>query len=202
MGYVSGIAARRMLAGLKERLAKFGLALHEDKTRLIEFGRFAAVSRSKRGGRRPETFAFLGFAHYCGRTRDGRLIVKHKTQSNRLTRNRKAVRQNAWRRTHTSLAEQHRWFASLLRGQYGYFGMPHNWPALNVFLRQIRRILLVCLRRQSQKSRRMDWGLFEHLTARFPLPVPPITDPWTPRAAGCGLLPGRAGCGKAACPDL
>jgi len=183
MGFESGIDARRMLADLKERLAKFGLALHEDKTRLIEFGRFAAVSREKRGERRPETFAFLGFTHYCGRTRDGRFIVKHKTQSNRLTRKLKAVRQEAWRRMHTPLSEQHRWFASILRGHYGYFGMPHNWPALNGFLRQIRRIWLVCLRRRSQKSRRMSWGLFEHLTVRFPLPTPRITHPWTPRAA-------------------
>ena len=121
VGFESGIDARRTLADLKERLAKFGLALHEDKTRLIEFGRFAAVSREKRGERRPETFAFLGFTHYCWRTRDGRFIVKHKTQSNRLTRKLKVVRQGAWRRMHTPLAEQHRWFASILRGHYGYF---------------------------------------------------------------------------------
>jgi group II intron reverse transcriptase/maturase len=183
MGFESGIDARRMLADLKDRLAKFGLLLHEDKTRLIEFGRFAAVTRQKRGERRPETFAFLGFTHYCGLTQDGRFIVKHKTQSNRLTRKLKAVRQEAWRRMHTTLTEQHRWFASILRGHYGYFGMPHNWPALNGFLRQIRRIWLVCLRRRSQKGRRMGWGLFEHLTARFPLPTPRITHPWTPRAA-------------------
>ena len=183
MGFESGIDARRILADLKERLAKFGLLLHEDKTRLIEFGRFAAMARQKRGERRPETFAFLGFTHYCGLTRDGRFIVKHKTQSNRLTRKLTAVRQEAWRRMHTPLAEQHRWFASILRGHYAYFGMPHNWPALNGFLRQIRRIWLVCLRRRSQKGRRMGWGLFEHLTSRFPLPTPRITHPWTPRAA-------------------
>ena len=80
-----------MMAELKERLTRFGLSLHEDKTRLIEFGRFAAATREKRGERRPETFAFLGFTHYCGRTRDGRFIVKHKTQSHRLTRKLTAV---------------------------------------------------------------------------------------------------------------
>ncbi len=183
MGFESAIDARRMLADLEERLSKFGLTLHEDKTRLIEFGRFAAITRQRRGERRPETFAFLGFTHYCGLTRDGRFIVKHKTHSTRLTRKLKEVRQEAWRRMHTPVAEQHRWFASILRGHYGYFGMPHNWPALNGFLRQIRRIWLVCLRRRSQKSRRMGWGLLEHLTARFPLPTPRITHPWTPRAA-------------------
>jgi len=76
VGFEKETDARRMLANLKERVGKFGLMLHEDKTRLIEFGRFAAASRLKRGERRPETFAFLGFTHYCGRTRDGRFIVK------------------------------------------------------------------------------------------------------------------------------
>ena len=79
------------------------------------------------GLRRPETFAFLGFTHYCGWTRDGRFIVKHKTQSKRLTRKLKALRQEAWRLMHAPLAEQHRWYASVLRGHYGYYGMPHNW---------------------------------------------------------------------------
>ena len=86
MGFESAADARQMLADLKERLVKFGLTLHEDKTRLIEFGRLPAMARQQRGERRPETFAFLGFTHYCGWTRDGRFIVKHKTQSQRLTR--------------------------------------------------------------------------------------------------------------------
>ena len=86
MGFESEADARRMLSDLKERLAGFGLALHAEKTRLIEFGRLPALTRQRRGERRPATFAFLGFTHYCGWTRDGRFIVKHKTQSNRLTR--------------------------------------------------------------------------------------------------------------------
>jgi hypothetical protein len=81
MGFEKAADAPRMLADLKDQLAKFGLALHEDKTRLIEFGRLPAMRRQQRGERRPETFAFLGFTHYCGWTRDGRFIVKHKTQS-------------------------------------------------------------------------------------------------------------------------
>jgi group II intron reverse transcriptase/maturase len=183
MGFERETDARRMLADLKERLAKFGLLLHENKTRLIEFGRFAALTRQRRGDRRPETFAFLGFTHYCGLTRDGRFIVKHKTQSNRLTRKLTALRQEAWRLMHRPLAEQHRWYASILLGHYGYFGMPHNWRALNGFLQQIRRIWFNCLRRRSQKSRRMAWAWFEDATSRFPLPRPRITHPWTPRAA-------------------
>jgi RNA-directed DNA polymerase len=94
MGFESAVDARRMMVDLKQRLAKFGLSLHEDKTRLIAFGRLPALARQQRGERRPETFAFLGFTHYCGWTRDGRFIVKHKTQSKRLTRKLKTLRQS------------------------------------------------------------------------------------------------------------
>jgi RNA-directed DNA polymerase len=186
MGFESKVDAREMLTALRERLAKFGLTLHEDKTRLIEFGRLPALSRRQRGERRPETFAFLGFTHYCGWTRDGRFMVKHKTQSKRLSRKLTALRQEAWRIMHAPLAEQHRWYVSVLRGHYGYFGMPHNWRSLNGFLQEVRRIWFNCLRRRSQKNRRMGWDWFEALTARLPLPQPRITHPWTPRAAQCG----------------
>ncbi|MGY3617022.1 reverse transcriptase domain-containing protein [Bradyrhizobium sp. USDA 10063] len=124
MGFESKADAQEMLLALKARLASFGLTLHEDKTRLIEFGRFAALSRQRRGERRPETFAFLGFTHYCGRTRDGRFIVKHKTEGKRLTRKLTALRQDAWRLMHAPLATQHGWFAAVLRGHYGYHGRP------------------------------------------------------------------------------
>ncbi|MET3524648.1 group II intron reverse transcriptase/maturase [Mesorhizobium abyssinicae] len=178
MGFEKKADAEEMLLVLKARLAGFGLTLHEDKTRLIEFGRFAALSRQRRGERRPETFAFLGFTHYFGRTRDGRFIVKHKTEGKRLTRKLTALRQDAWRLMHAPMAAQHRWFAAVLRGHYGYYGRPHNYPALNGFHRQMRRIWLRCLRRRSQKSRRMGWSEFETLTARFPLPTPRITRTW------------------------
>lgn len=183
MGFEKEADAKEMLAGLKERLAKFGLQFHEDKTRLIEFGRFVALARRRRGERRPETFAFLGFTHYCGWTRDGRFIVKRKTQSRRLMRKLKALRQDAWKLMHAPLAEQHRWYVSVLRGHYGYFGVPHNWRALNTFMQEVRRIWLTCLRRRSQKNRDQGWAWLEHVTARFPLPKPRITHPWTPRAA-------------------
>src|SRR5438477_10331138 len=113
---------RRPGALFKDRLAKFGLALHEDKTRLIEFSRLPALRRQQRGERRLETFAFLGFTHYCRWTRDGRFIVKHKMQSKRLTRKLTALRQEAWRHMHAPMAEQQRWYASILRGHYGYYG--------------------------------------------------------------------------------
>ena len=183
MGFEKEDDARAMMAALKERLAGFGLALHEDKTRLIEFGRHPALTRKRRGERHPETFAFLGFTHYCGWTRDGRFIVKHKTQSQRLTRKLTALRQEAWRLMHASLAEQHRWYASVLLGHYGYSGRPHNYQALNAFHQQVRRIWFRCLRRRSQKSRRMGWPEFEAMVKRFPLPRPRITRPWATKRA-------------------
>jgi hypothetical protein len=109
--------------------------------------------------------------------------VKHKTENQRLTRKLKALRREARRRMHAPLTEQHRWYVSILLGHYGYYGRPHNYPALNGFHQQVRRIWLRCLRRRSQKSRRMGWEEFEALTARFPLPTPRITRPWTPRSA-------------------
>lgn len=178
MGFENKTDAQEMLLALKARLAGFGLTLHEDKTRLIEFGRFAAHSRQRRGERRPKTFAFLGFTHYCGWTRDGRFIVKHKTEGRRLTRKLTALRREAWRIMHAPLATQHEWFAAVLRGHYGYYGRPHNYPALNGFYREVRRIWLRCLRRRSQKSRRMGWLEFDTLTTRFPLPTPRITRTW------------------------
>jgi len=183
VGFESAADARQMLEALKERLAKFGLTLHEDKTRLIEFGRLPALARRQRDKRRPGTFAFLGFTHYCGWTRDGRFIVKRKTQSKRLTRKLKALRQEAWRHMQSPLAEQHRWLSSVLRGHYGFYGVPHNYPALSAFHQEVRRIWFRALRRRSQKAKCLNWNAFKAMLTRFPLPLPRITHPWTPATA-------------------
>ena len=183
MGFERVDDAQEMMAALKERLAKYGLAIHEGKTRLIEFGRIPALARRQRGLRRPETFAFLGFTHYCGWTRDGRFIVKLKTEAKRLTRKLKALRQEAWRLMHAPLTIQHRWYTSVLLGHYAYYGRPQNFPALNTFRQEVLRTWLTCLRRRSQTTRRLSWQTFAGLLVRFPLPTPRITHPWTTRAA-------------------
>src|SRR5258708_33582420 len=172
MGFESEADARRMLSDLKERLAGFGLALHEDKTRLIEFGRLPALARQRRGERRPETFAFLGFTHYCGWTRDGRFIVKHKTQSKRMTRKLKELRLEARRQMHAPVAAQHKWISSVLRGHYADFGLPGNHRALSGFFLEVRRLWYRSLMRRSQ--RRMTWESYNALLERFPLPTPRI----------------------------
>lgn len=178
MGFESQADAEQMLRELQTRLQKFGLELHEDKTRLIEFGRRPAIERDRRKLPRPRTFAFLGFTHYCGWTRDGRFIVKHKTQSKRMTRKLNELRQAAWRRMHEPLDDQHRWYVSVLRGHCAYYGLPHNWRALAGFRQQLRRIWFLCLRRRSQRSRRAGWDWFHAVTARYPLPPVRITRSW------------------------
>jgi RNA-directed DNA polymerase len=175
MGFQYETDARRMLADLKERLAKFKLALHEEKTRLIEFGKFASELRRKRGVGRCETFRFLGFTHYCASSRDGRFVVKRRTDRQRFTRKLKELRTEAWRRMHTPIVLQHQWLCSVLRGHYAYFGLPSNWDRLAAFYQATRRVWYSTLNRRSQ--RRFSWERYVRLLERFPLPTPNITHP-------------------------
>jgi group II intron reverse transcriptase/maturase len=160
--------ARQMLADLRERLEKFGLTLHEGKTRLIEFGKLSSERRRQRGDRRPPTFGFLGFTHYCARSRDGRFVVKRRTDRRRLTRKLHDVRAELRRRMHTPLPQQHRWLCSVLRGHYRYYALPSNWHALDGFHDEVRRGWYRALRRRSQ--RRLTWARFNQWLERFPLP--------------------------------
>ena len=173
MGFQYEDDARRMRLALEERLAKFALVLHPDKTRLIEFGRLPMLSRTQRGEKRPATFAFLGFTHYCAKTRDGRFVCKRKTQGARMSSKLRRLRLEARTRMHDAVSEQHRWLCSVLRGHYGYYGLPSNHRALESFHRETRRIWFRALRRRSQRG--LTWTAFNALTPRFPLPEPQIT---------------------------
>jgi len=168
MGFQYEADARKMRVDLRERLAAFGLMLHEEKTRLLEFGRLSTERREARGDRRPETFAFLGFTHYCARSRDGRFVVKRRTDRKRLTRKLHTVRTEQRRRMHAPLPDQHRWLCSVLRGHYRYYGLPSNWHALDGFYDEVRRGWFRALRRRSQ--RRLTWDRFNQWLACFPLP--------------------------------
>lgn len=176
MGFQYEDDGRRFLEELKARLAKFGLNLHEEKTRLIEFGRAVAWRRRREGLGRPETFAFLGFTHYCGKTPGGGVAVKVKTESKRMTRKLKAIREEAWRRMHAPVELQHAWLSSVLKGHYAYFGLPGNSRALQGFHHQVTRIWFQSLRRRSQRSR-LTWDRFNLLLTFFPLPKPHATHP-------------------------
>jgi group II intron reverse transcriptase/maturase len=174
--------ARGLLAALEERLGHFGLALHEGKTRLIEFGRFAARQREAAGLRRPETFDFLGFTHYCGKTRKGRFMVKRKTQAKRMTRKLTAIRQEMKARLHRPVKVQHQWLCQVLRGHYGYYGVIFNHRSLHAFYEGVKCSWFKALRRRSQKSR-MNWQRFAQLLAVYPLPKPVIHQSWHSVAA-------------------
>jgi hypothetical protein len=175
MGFQRAQDGRRMLADLKERMAKFKLTLHEEKTRLIEFGRLPAIDHKQRGEWRLPTFAFLGFTHYCGWARDGRFVMKRKTQGKRLTAKLKSLRAEARRRMHTSVSDQHRWLCHVLRGHYEYFGVPSNFRSLAAFHRETKLLWFRALRRRSQRG--LTWDGYQALLARFALPTPRITHP-------------------------
>ena len=117
LGFQRREDAERFLEQLRERVRKFGLELHPDKTRLIEFGRYAAERRKKRGEGKPETFNFLGFTHICGRSRQtGYFTVYRKTIGKRMAAKLKDIRQKLRRRMHDSSAETARWLAGVVRG--------------------------------------------------------------------------------------
>jgi len=163
--------ARRMRSELRERFGKFGLKLHEEKTRLIEFGRYAAERRAKRGERRPETFDFLGFTHCSSRTKDGRFIVRRKTQRKRMVRKLKELRIEAKRRRHWLMGKQQKWLAAVLRGHYADYGLPGNFRVLSLFAYEVRKLWFRALCRRSQKSS-MTWERFNKLLSVFLLPRP------------------------------
>jgi RNA-directed DNA polymerase len=162
--------ARRFLAVLRERVAKFGLELHPDKTRLIEFGRFAARDRKRRGLGKPETFAFLGFTHMCATMRNGRFWVRRQTISKRVRAKLAEVKVQLMRRRHQPVPEQGRWLASVVRGHMAYYAVPGNRTTVAAFRTQVTRHWYAALRRRSQRSR-LDWSRMNRLATRW---LPPI----------------------------
>ena len=168
--------AERFWAGLRDRLAKFGLELNADKTRLIEFGRFAAQNRKARGLGKPETFRFLGFTHACAKTKTGRFKLKRITDSKRLQAKLRSVKTELMRRRHQPIPEQGTWLASVLRGHTNYYGVPGNSEALYAFRFFATEHWYRALRRRSQFDR-LTWERMQRLRDRW-LPWPRTTHPW------------------------
>jgi group II intron reverse transcriptase/maturase len=178
--YVAGFEhrgdAERFLADLRDRFAQFGLELHPDKTRLIEFGRFAAQNRERRGFRKPETFDFLGLTHICAEDRHGRFKLKRVTSKKKMRAKLKAVKAEMRRRMHHPIPEQGRWLASVLQGHYGYYAVPDNSEALRGFRERVIRYWRHALSRRSQKDE-ITWERTRRLAARW-LPEPRVLHPW------------------------
>lgn len=145
--------AERLQAKLSERLARFGLELHPEKTRLIEFGRFAAEKRGRRGRGKPETFDFLGFTHCCGKTRTGWFTVLRKPMRTRWQAKLKEINIELRRRMHHPVPEQGAYLRSVVMGHMRYYGVPMNGPALRAFRHEIGGLWCRTLRLRSQKHR-------------------------------------------------
>jgi group II intron reverse transcriptase/maturase len=181
--------ARRFLADLRDRLARFGLELAPEKTRLIEFGRFAARDRARRGLGKPETFDFLGFTHCCAKTKNGRFMLKRITIAKRMRTKLREVKAELKRRRHHSIPEQGRWLGSVLRGHYAYYAVPGNSDRINRFYNEVTRHWFKSLRRRGQRTR-LNWTRMRRLSARW-LPPPKRVHPF-PNARFAANTQGRS----------
>jgi group II intron reverse transcriptase/maturase len=176
-GFEHRADAERFLQEWKDRLQKFGLELHPDKTRLIEFGRHAAENRKQRGESKPEVFNFLGFTHLCGTTRKtGRFIVKRKTIRKRLSAKLSELKEELRRRWHQPVAEVGKWLKSVVQGYFNYYAVPGNMDSLNSFRAQVLWRWYRALRRRSQRDP-MTWERFWPLVNRW-IPSAKILHPY------------------------
>src|SRR5271170_1223670 len=133
VGFEHETDARRFLDEMRERLGRFALSLHPDKTRLIEFGRFAANRRAQRGLGKPESFNFLGFTFICGKSRRGTFLLKRKTRRDRMRAKLRAIKQEVRRRMHQPIPVQGKWLAQVVSGYFNYHAVPTNSRALHAF---------------------------------------------------------------------
>ena len=177
LGFQNRGDAERFLQDWRERLRKFGLELHPDKTRLMEFGRYAVANRKQRGEGKPETFNFLGFTHICGQTKKtGKFIVLRKTIRKRLLAKLKELKEELRKRWHQPVEELGRWLRSVVQGYFNYHAVPGNLASLKSFRLEVSKRWLRALRRRSQKSR-MSWAKLAALVACW-LPFPKILHPY------------------------
>jgi group II intron reverse transcriptase/maturase len=180
MGFQHEQDAHAMHAALTARMAKFGLALHPEKTRVLRFGRFAGADRKERGLGKPETFDFLGFTHIASRSRAGKFQLKRRTSRKKRRAKLARLAEETRRRRHDRVADQYAWLRSVLVGHYRYYGVPTNMPALSQFRRRVETMWHRSLQRRSQRARWDEPTRRAH-RARFPLPNPQIHHPWPDR---------------------
>jgi group II intron reverse transcriptase/maturase len=167
MGFEHKATAERFLHLLRERFGSFGLTLHPEKTRLIEFGRYAAKNREERAETKPETFNFLGFTHICSTNRHGGFFLKRITIRKRLCRKVKEVTENLRERMHRPVNETGEWLGSVLRGLINYYGVPGNMDSLKQLRDLIARAWFKVLRRRSQKGKVLNWHKFNQIRATY-----------------------------------
>ena len=176
VGFEHRTDAERFLEELRERFRNFNLELSSDKTRLIEFGRFAAKNRQRRGEGKPETFDFLGITHICGTSREGWFQVRRKPMRKRLRRKLKSIDVELRRRMHYPVPETGQWLSRVLQGVYNYYAIPYSTPTLKRFRNQVKQRWRASLRRRSNKTC-MTWERTKRLARRW-LPHPRVLHPW------------------------
>lgn len=179
IGFERQDEATACLEELRTRFAKFGLKLHEGKTRLIEFGRYAAKRRARRGEGRPETFDFLGFTHKCAKTRkQGWFTIYRHSVAKRIRAKLQAIRQELRKRMHQPIGETGRWLRRVVQGWLNYHAIPNNSHRIGRFVDEVTRYWLAALRRRSHRGRRRwNWKRMQRLV-RLHLPRPRITHPY------------------------
>jgi group II intron reverse transcriptase/maturase len=175
-GFQHQADADRFLQNLRERLGKFGLELHPDKTRRIEFGRFAEQNRRRRGEDKPETFDFLGLTHISGKNRLGRFTVRRKTIRERMRAKLREIKQQLRKRMHDPVRQTGQWLKSIVQGHFLYYAVPGNIDSLSVFRNRLTGYWWRTLRRRSQK-RRISWTRMLALADRW-LPRPRVLHPY------------------------
>jgi RNA-directed DNA polymerase len=176
VGFQHESDARRFLSEMRERLQKFALTLHPEKTRLIEFGRFAAERRKRRGLGKPETFNFLGFTFICGKTRQGKFQIKRKTRRDRMRAKLRMIKEEMWRRMHQPIPTQGKWLWHVVRGYFNYHAVPTNFRALVAFRTEIAKRWHRVLTRRSERTK-LNWERRKRLIDDW-LPKPRILHPW------------------------
>ena len=183
LGFQNKSDADRFLAELTERFRKFRLELHPEKTRLLEFGPFAAENRKRRGQGKPETFSFLGFTHICAKKRsNGYFTVLRQTIRKRLQAKLSAVKAELKRRMHDPIPQQGQWLRSVVGGHIRYYGVPSNTPALYLFRFQVGWLWHRALSRRSQNGRVL-WDRMRRLIDRW-LPHARVCHPYPLRRLG------------------
>jgi RNA-directed DNA polymerase len=176
IGFERRADAIRFLAMMRERFAKFSLTLHPEKTRLIEFGRFAVHNRKQRGLGKPETFNFLGFTLISGKTRRGVFQLKRKTRRDRMRAKLREIREELYRRRHQSIPQQGQWLQQVVRGFFAYHAVPTNIQALAVFRERVTELWRQALKRRSHRDK-TTWERARKIADDW-LPKPKILHPW------------------------
>jgi group II intron reverse transcriptase/maturase len=176
LGFQHRPEAERFLKDLRERLSKFGLELHPDKTRLIEFGRFAEENRTRRGEGKPETFDFLGFTHISGKDRNGRFAVRRMTIRKRMRAKLQQIKQQLRERMHDAAPDTGTWLRAVVQGHFNYYAVPGNLDSLGMFRERVLSMWWHVLCRRSQK-RGVTWERMTAIAKRW-LPSPRVLHPY------------------------